>query len=96
MRDRAFIATVALVAALSLLILAGNIRDAGAPLYGPPNVDQKEVMSKVESGWLSFEEARFYSPEENRSAEEEAAERSSPHKAGTDPPGGGNEGERDE
>jgi hypothetical protein len=95
MRDRTFIAAVALIGALALLILVGNIRDAGAPLYGPPNVDKKEVMSQVESGRLSFDEARFYSPERDRPAESEAqgeAESetapSPPHEAGSKPRGG--------
>jgi len=68
MRDRSFIIAVALVGALALLIVAGNIRDAAAPLYGPPNVDEKEVMSKVKEGRLSFDEARFYSAEDRHPA----------------------------
>jgi hypothetical protein len=67
MRDRSFIAAVALVGTLALLILAGNIRDASAPLYGPPNVDEDEVRAKVESGALSFREAEFYSIEDHSS-----------------------------
>lgn len=78
MRDRSFITAIALVAGLVAFILAGNIRDAGAPLYGPPNVDEEDVRSKVEGGSLSFEEARFYSieeePEENREAEDRPSE----------------------
>lgn len=63
MRDRSFIAAVAIVGALAVLILIGNVRDAAAPYFGPPNVDQDVVMSKVRGGELSFEEARFYSLE---------------------------------
>ncbi len=64
MKDRAFIVTMALVGALALLILADNVRQAGAPMHGPPTVDKSVVMEKVSRGELSFEEARYYSRED--------------------------------
>jgi hypothetical protein len=60
LRDRAFIAAVAFVGVLAVFILVQNVRESKAPLYGPPTVDKKAVMSKVETGDLSFKEARFY------------------------------------
>ena len=64
-RDRAFILAVACVAALAVLVLAKNVRESTAPLYGPPTVDKEVVMAKVEAGQLSFVEARFYVLEED-------------------------------
>jgi hypothetical protein len=64
MRDRSFIAAIAVVGILAALVLAAAVREADPPLHGPPNVDRDEVMSKVESGSLSFDEARFYAVED--------------------------------
>ena len=89
MRDRSFIAAIALVGALALLILIGNIRDATAPLYGPPNVDEEDVMSKVGSGQLSFEEARFYSPGDDRSTSSRPDVEEDRPRAGDSQPGTG-------
>jgi len=75
MRDRYFIAAVVVVAALAAAMLAENIRKAAEPAFGPPNVDKAKVMSMVESGTLSFEEARFYSTEETGESPEAPAAR---------------------
>lgn len=83
MRDRSFIIAVTLVGAIALLIVAGNIRDANTPLYGPPNVDEEDVMSKVKEGRLSFQEARFYSAEDGLAAASRAGTAANP------PPDGG-------
>lgn len=75
MRDRVFIFAVAFVGVLAVLILLQNVRESTAPLYGPPTVDKELVMSKVESGAVSFKEARFYVREENdrrKTVEQEA------------------------
>jgi len=60
MKDRAFIIAVACVGALAVVMLADNVRESSAPLYGPPTVDEETVMRKVERGELSFREASFY------------------------------------
>jgi hypothetical protein len=76
MKNRVFIMAVAVVGALALLILLNNVREATAPFFGPPNVDEGLVMSKVEGGELSFREALFYAVESDRDSDsdEEAAE----------------------
>jgi hypothetical protein len=58
--DRVFIIAVACVGALAVLMLADNVRESSAPLYGPPTVDEETVMRQVEEGRLSFKEAAFY------------------------------------
>lgn len=61
MRNRSFILAVAAMAILAAMIMAQNVRESKAPLYGAPNVDRSLVMRKVAEGALSFREARFYS-----------------------------------
>jgi hypothetical protein len=64
LRDRSFILAVVAMAVLVAMILIQNVREARAPLYGPPNVDRSLVMRKVSEGALSFKEARFYSTDD--------------------------------
>ena len=64
MTNRSFVVAVTAVAALALLILMDNVRQATSPVFGPPNVDKGKVMSMVERGDLSFNKARFYVVEE--------------------------------
>lgn len=67
------------MAILAAMIMAQNVRESRAPLYGAPNVDRSLVMRKVAEGALSFREARFYSIDDAGEA---------PDAAGADAAGG--------